>query len=72
MPTLLLDYADLDAETRTELERMVAGHTTLEQALDWGRRQEPPVTVATILTQDEYTHDVLLAYAGRYLVYDTT
>lgn len=72
MPTPLLDYADLDADTRAGLERIVAGHTTLERALDWGRQQEPPMAVAAILTQDEYTHDVVLPYAGRYLVYDTT
>jgi hypothetical protein len=25
-----------------------------------------------VLTQDEYTHDVLIPYGSRYLVYDTS
>ena len=68
----LLDYAGLEKESHAELQRAVADHTTLERALDWGRRQQPPLSVETILTQDEYTHDVLVPYGGRYLVYDTT
>jgi len=47
-------------------------HTSLEKALNWGRTQSPPVAVEAILTQDEYTHDVLIPFENRYLVYDTT
>ena len=69
---LLLDYAGLDQATKAELRLAVAEQTTLERALDWARRQQPPLSVEAILTQDEYTHDVLVPYAGRYLVYDTS
>ena len=69
---LLIDYSDLDAASREALERAIAEQTTLERALDWGRTHQPPLAVETILTQDEYSHDVLIPYAGRYLVYDTT
>ena len=69
---LLIDYSDLDAASRAALERAIAEQTTLERALDWGRNHQPPLAVETILTQDEYSHDVLIPYAGRYLVYDTT
>lgn len=51
---------------------IVATHTSLERVLDWGRAQRPPVDIETILTQDEYTHDVLIPFEGRYLAYDTT
>jgi hypothetical protein len=68
----VFDYAGLDRGVLAELQRAVAEQTTLERALDWGRRQQPPLSVETILTQDEYTHDVLIRYGGRYLVYDTT
>ena len=68
----LIDYAALDTATREMLARAIAEQTTLERALDWGRNQRPPLAVETILTQDEYTHDVLVPYEGRYLVYDTT
>jgi hypothetical protein len=54
------------------LRQVVAELTTLERALDWGRRQQPPLSVEAILTQDEYTHDVLIPYGERYLVFDTT
>ena len=68
----LIDYAQLDPASRERLARAVAGQTTLERALEWGRAARPPLAVESILTQDEYTHDLLVPYEGRYLVYDTT
>ncbi len=68
----LIDYAHLDPASHDRLARAVAGQTTLERALEWGRTVRPPLAVESILTQDEYTHDVLVPYEGRYLVYDTT
>lgn len=69
---VLFDYAHLDAADRESLGRALAEHTTLEQVLDWGRTQQPPFRVDSVLTQDEYTHDVLIPYGQRYLVFDTT
>ena len=68
----LIDYADLDEATRSRLTRIVASQSSLESVLNWGRAQRPPVDIEAILTQDEYTHDVLIPFEGRYLVYDTT
>lgn len=35
--------------------------------------QRPPLAIQEIITQDEYTHDVLVPFLeGRYLVYDIT
>jgi hypothetical protein len=68
----LIDYAKLDPAIRDQLALAVAGQTTLERALEWGRTVKPPLAVESILTQDEYTHDVLVPYERRYLVYDTT
>ena len=46
---------------------------TLADVLAWGRAQTPPRSVTEILTQDEYTHDVIVAYEEKiYLVFDTT
>ena len=46
---------------------------TLADVLAWGRLQVPPRSVTEILTQDEYTHDVVVAYDETvYLVFDTT
>jgi len=68
----LIDHAQLEPDFRDRLAHAVAAQTTLERALDWGRTVRPPLAVESILTQDEYTHDVLVPYEGRYLVYDTT
>ena len=68
----LIDYASLDEQTRQRLAAVIATHTSLERALNWSRTQRPPLAVEAILTQDEYTHDVLIPFENRYLVYDTT
>ena len=70
--TPLIDYASLDNATRSRLAQTVAAHASLERVLNWGREQRPPLEIESILTQDEYTHDVLVPFEGRYLVYDTT
>jgi hypothetical protein len=68
----LIDYAGLDAVERDTLSRAIGAQTTLERVLDWGRAHTPPLTVESVLTQDEYTHDALIPYGSRYLVYDTS
>ena len=68
----LIDYAKLDETTRQRLAAAVATQTSLEMVLNWGRAQRPPTDIESVLTQDEYTHDVLIPFEGRYLVYDTT
>jgi len=73
MPVPLFDYTGLPAAERQVLEKTVADLTTLERVLNWARGLRPPSSVDEILTQDEYTHDVLLPVAeGRYLNFDTT
>jgi len=72
MATPLIEVSSLDAAERDALTRAIAGQTTLEQALDWARTLTPPRGVASVLTQDEYTHDVLIPYGTRWLVYDTS
>ena len=46
---------------------------TLGDVLAWLSAQQPPRTVTDILTQDEYTHDVVVQWSDqRYLVFDAT
>ena len=46
---------------------------TLSDVLAWLRAQSPRRTVAEIVTQDEYTHDVLAEWdAETWLAFDTT
>ena len=68
----LIDYARLETRERDALARAIADQTTLEQALEWARTLDPPRGVESVLTQDEYTHDVLIPYGRRWLAYDTS
>lgn len=46
---------------------------TLGPVLDWMRAQDPPRTVRDIVTQDEFTHDVIVPWSERLvLVFDAT
>ena len=72
MSVPLFDHAQLTPGERDTLARAIAGHTTLEQALEWARTRTPPRGVESVLTQDEYTHDVLIPYGTRWLAYDTS
>jgi hypothetical protein len=54
-------------------EAAFAYRPTLADVLQWARAQSPPRTVAEIVTQDEYTHDVVLPFDGsHFLVFDAT
>ena len=72
MTVPLIDHANLEPAERDALTRAIAAQTMLERALDWARTLTPPRGVESVLTQDEYTHDVLIPYGTRYLVYDTS
>lgn len=46
---------------------------TLAGVLQWARDQTPACAVLEIVTQDEYTHDVVLPFDGsHFLVFDAT
>jgi hypothetical protein len=46
---------------------------TLGPVLEWLRAQDPPRVVREIITQDEYTHDVIVPWSERLvLVFDAT
>jgi len=70
---MFTDYASLDLGTAASLQAVLIGQPTLERVLAWGRSFVPPRRVEDVLTQDEYTHDVIFPWDdGRFLVYDTT
>jgi len=60
------------------LELELLGHAldplhTLGDLLEWAHHLSPPVPSPIVVTQDEYTHDVLVPYPGGYwLDFDTT
>jgi hypothetical protein len=56
-----------------DFQRELQERRTLADVLAWLRAQNPPRSVTDILTQDEYTHDVLVEWSDRrYLVFDAT
>lgn len=73
MPVPLTNRAGLaDADLR-KLAVEVGGQATLHDVLDWGFAHRPVRRVEEIVTQDEYTHDVLVPLDDPfYLVYDVS
>jgi hypothetical protein len=46
---------------------------TLEQAMHWAASQKPQARLLDVVTQDEFTHDVVFEAAPNvFLVFDTT
>jgi hypothetical protein len=69
----LFDFANLAADMRASLSGAIQPLKTLADVLAWARSSTPVWSVAEIVTQDEYTHDVVLQSAGQpYLAFDTT
>ena len=65
----VFDHAGLSPEDRATIDIKVGSQTTLASVL----QAAGPGAIEEIVTQDEFTHDVLIPYhQGRYLVYDTT
>lgn len=61
------------APLSAEIVAAVAAQPTLGDVTGWARTLSPPRLLDDIITQDEYTHDVLLELAPDcWLVYDTT
>jgi hypothetical protein len=72
-PIPLFDHASLSSVARSALLEAIQPLKTLADVLAWARSGGPAWSVAEIVTQDEYTHDVVLESAGQpYLAFDTT
>jgi len=58
------------------LETELAKHKTLGDVLNWASAKPKveviPQIVTEVITQDEFTHDVVVPYKDLILVYDTT
>jgi hypothetical protein len=74
VPTPLTNKATkLPQASLDDLARAVSGHATLHDVLEWGFAQKPVRQVEEIVTQDEYTHDVLVPLdPPLYLAYDVS
>ena len=64
---------EVERATVERLQAELRDCRTLADVLAWAGGQQPPRTVTEIVTQDEYTHDVLIALEPRLcLVFDAT
>ena len=62
---------DIEAAATERFRAELRERRTLADVLAWARTQRPPLTVTEIVTQDEYTHDVLIELEPRpCLVFD--
>ncbi len=51
----------------------VGSFRTLEQVMLWAFGQKPPAELLNVVTQDEFTHDVVIRVSPDvFLVFDTT
>lgn len=68
----IIDYADSTESERDFLQGTFGSFTRLAEVLDWMRGLNPPASLE-VVTQDEYTHDVLVTLPdGRCLDFDST
>jgi len=64
---------DVASDELSRFQDQLKDQRTLGDVLAWLRAQNPPRSVTDILTQDEYTHDVVVQWSDRrYLVFDAT
>lgn len=69
----ITNHAGLSAEALAKLESELPAHGTLLEVVRWSAAQIPPVVIANVVTQDEFTHDLVLRWqAGLFLVYGAT
>jgi len=70
---MLVDRVGLPRQEFARLDAELAALHMLGDVVRWAARQQPPRAIADVITQDEYTHDVVLVYQGDlHLVFDTT
>lgn len=67
---MLTDRAGLAPAELAELTGLLAGQTILAHVVRWCAARGQPIV--DVVTQDEYTHDVIVPWGARWLVYDTT
>jgi hypothetical protein len=72
----ITNLANLSENEFAELAKELAKHKTLGRVLSWAGGKPKgdflPRTVAEVVTQDEFTHDIVVPYKDLFLVYDTT
>ena len=73
---MAVNLSFLPADDFDVLAKEIGRHSSLRDVLAWAsskpKDQVRPQIVAEVITQDEFTHDVIVPYNNVFLVYDTT
>lgn len=70
---MLVDRAGLPPGRLAALRELVPDHRLLAEVVRWVAARSQERRILDVITQDEYTHDVIVAVEGElHLVYDTT
>ena len=72
----LRNRAGLADDERRSLERQLDGLETLADVMRWGRQQPGGTVTARVIedvvVQDEFTHDAIVPWGSRALVFGST
>jgi len=72
----IVNFAKLSKEAFAQLKNELVEHKTLGSVLTWAsarpKSEVLPHIVAETITQDEYTHDIIIPFRELFLVFDTT
>jgi hypothetical protein len=67
------NHAEPELGDFAQIANAVAGHSSIKHALDWLVGHGQPHALSGMVTQDEFSHDILVNYPGDlWLVYSTT
>jgi hypothetical protein len=65
--------AGLDDELFLSILREISGQSSIRHVVDWLVRHQPPLKIEDMVTQDEFSHDIMVPYREElFLVYDST
>jgi hypothetical protein len=63
----------LSPDEFVQVAEALSHHRSIKHAIDWLVTHDPPIVPTGLVTQDEYSHDILVDYPGGvWLVYDTS
>ena len=64
---------EIEGSRHREIQQEISSHIGLKTARDWCLASEPPILDTEVVTQDEFTHDLIVPLRdGLFLVYDST
>jgi hypothetical protein len=67
------NLANLSQDAFAKIAASSGTHRNIKPALDWFLSLTPPVPPTDIVTQDEFSYDILFRHPdGVFVVYDTT